>query len=43
MPRASLDAMLAEAEATAAKPPSNPLGSSAARLALCPRQAHPID
>jgi imidazolonepropionase-like amidohydrolase len=28
MPRASLDAMLAEAEATAAKPPSNPLGST---------------
>ena len=26
MPRASLDAMLAEAEATAAKPPSNPPG-----------------
>jgi len=28
MPRASLDAMLAEAEATAAKPPSNPPGSA---------------
>jgi imidazolonepropionase-like amidohydrolase len=28
MPRASLDAMLAEAEATAAKPPSNPPGST---------------
>jgi len=29
MPRASLDAMLAEAEATAARPPSNPPGSAA--------------
>ena len=28
MPRAALDAMLAEAEATAAKPPSNPPGST---------------
>jgi imidazolonepropionase-like amidohydrolase len=28
MPRTSLDAMLAEAEATAAKPPSNPPGST---------------